>query len=377
MDGFKTVETLRIFSLKVFIPADFPHSEISLLKVNFFHRHNYDSCEITNYKRRILTISTLACQTFLYNTTRRILLNPMGYAILIEIFFNPQQENTHKSPTPMTKQNITRYSDIDWLLLRKNAMAQKGWKRKGPKEWDNKAKSFSSRTKHNDYVKLFLEELPLNPTLSVLDIGSGPGTLALPIAKRVHNVTALDFSKGMLDTLNQHAQEEHTENIRTVHCSWEDDWQDAGIRPHDLAIASRSVGIEDLEHALEKINSFATKYVFISDRIAATPFEEGAFHAIGRRFQPGPDYIFTLNILYKMGIFPNVTVLKPDPVTTYSSIEDALASYQWMFQELSTTEEHELLNYIKQNIIHISDHTVTVKRNSPVQWALIWWKKSA
>jgi len=69
----------------------------------------------------------------------------------------------------MTEPTFTTYSDIDWSLLRKNAMAQKGWKRKGPKEWDNKAKSFSSRTKHNDYVNLFIKELPLDPALSVLD----------------------------------------------------------------------------------------------------------------------------------------------------------------------------------------------------------------
>ena len=276
----------------------------------------------------------------------------------------------------MTEPTITTYSDIDWSLLRKNAMAQKGWKRKGPKEWDTKAQSFSSRTKHNDYTNLFIQELPLEPSLSVLDVGSGPGTLALPIAKHVHKVTAIDFSEGMLDTLNQHAKDEHTNNIRTVHCSWEDDWQNKGIVPHDIAIASRSVGVEDLEPALEKINSFATKYVFISDRIGATPFEEGAFHAIGRPFQTGPDYIYTLNILYKMGIFPNVTVLKPNPITTYPSIEDALASYRWMFHDLNSKEEHDLLKYINQNIIKKTDNTVTVQRNSPVRWALIWWKKS-
>lgn len=276
----------------------------------------------------------------------------------------------------MTEPNITIYSDIDWSLLRKNAMAQKGWKRKSPKEWDKKAQSFSSRTKHNDYVNLFIGELPLDPTLSVLDIGSGPGTLALPIAKHVGNVTAIDFSEGMLDILNQHARDKEIDNIKTIHCSWEDDWKDKGIVPHDIAIASRSVGVEDLESALEKINSFATKYVFISDRIGATPFEEGAFHAIGRPFQTGPDYIYTLNILYKMGIYPNVTVLKPNPISTYPSIEAALASYRWMFQELSSVEEQDLLNYIKDNIVQRTDNALTVARNSPVQWALIWWKNS-
>lgn len=274
----------------------------------------------------------------------------------------------------MTEPGIQTYDDIDWALLRKNAMVRKGWKRKGPAEWDSKAQSFSGRTKHNDYVDLFIQELPLDPSFSVLDIGAGPGTLALPIAKQVHRVTAIDFSSGMLEVLDQHAKEEKTENIQTIQCSWEDDWLDKGITPHDIAIASRSVGVEELEPALQKINSFATKYVFISDRIGATPFEAGAFEAIGRPFAPGPDYIYTVNMLYKMGIYPNVTVLKPNPVSIYPSIQEALASYRWMFQELGPAEEQELIKYIEQNIVETTKSTITVQRNSPVQWALIWWK---
>ncbi|PHR24644.1 MAG: hypothetical protein COA36_15250 [Desulfotalea sp.] len=275
----------------------------------------------------------------------------------------------------MTAPTIQTYTDINWPLLRKNAMSQKGWKRKGPKEWNNKAHSFSERNKNNNYIDLFIKELPLTPSFTVLDIGSGPGTLALPIAKKVQNVTAIDFSAGMLDVLNQHAKTDKIENIKTVECSWEDDWHAKGIRPHDIALASRSIGIDDLVPALEKINSFATKFVFLSDRIGATPFEEGAFEAIGRPFNTGPDYIYTLNILYKMGIYPNVTVLRPNPVNVYSTLEEALASYSWMFHELTITEKGDLLKYIEQNITASTKNSITVQRNSPVQWALIWWKK--
>jgi hypothetical protein len=46
-----------------------------------------------------------------------------------------------------------------------------------------------------------------------------------------------------------------------------------------------------------------------------------------------------------------------------------------MFQELSATEEQRLLEYIEKNIIQTSDNGISVRRNSPIQWALIWWKK--
>lgn len=300
----------------------------------------------------------------------------MGYAILISLFSQFSYRSIfYKSIIFMVNSTIQTYEDIDWSLLRKNAMDKKGWKRKSPAEWDTKASSFAGRTKKNDYVDLFIRELPLKESYSVLDIGSGPGTLALPIAQYVHNVTAIDFSSGMLEILNKNATIENINNIETIQCAWEDDWQAKGIIPHDIAIASRSVGVKELEPALKKINAFAKKYVFISDRIGATPFEADAFRAIGRPFAPGPDYIYTLNLLYKIGIYPNVTVLRPNSVTLYRSIEDALASYRWMFQELSATEEQRLLEYIEKNIIQTSDNGISVRRNSPIQWALIWWQK--
>jgi cyclopropane fatty-acyl-phospholipid synthase-like methyltransferase len=54
-------------------------------------------------------------------------------------------------------------------------------------------------------VKLTLDGLGLHRDMRVLDIGSGPGTLALPMAAHVREVTALDSSEGMLSLLREHA----------------------------------------------------------------------------------------------------------------------------------------------------------------------------
>lgn len=267
------------------------------------------------------------------------------------------------------------YDDIDWTMLRANAMAQKGWKSKGPKEWDEKAQSFSARTRHHGYVELFLSHLPLNTGHTVLDIGSGPGTLALPVAAKVKSVTAIDFSEGMLQTLRKIAKENEIDNIDTIQCAWEDDWGAKGIQPHDIAIASRSMGVRDLQTALKKIDSFATEFVFISDRIGPTPFEAAAFAAVGRSFQPGPDYIYTLNMLYKLGIHPNVTVLEIDPLVHYSSLEKALDAFTWMFRDLQEDEIDKLEKYICTRIVKQDQTGITVKRETPVRWALIWWRK--
>jgi hypothetical protein len=269
------------------------------------------------------------------------------------------------------------YTDIDWTTLRANALAQKGWQEKGPGEWDKKARSFAGRNKSAAYIDLVLEHMVLDPSFTVLDIGSGPGTLAIPLAKRVDSVTAIDFSSGMLDTLEELAREEQLGNIRTVQCAWEDDWQEKGLQPHDIAIASRSIGVKDLSTALSKIDRYATRYVFLTDRIGSTPFEEGAFAALGRPFSPGPDYIYTLNTLYSMGIHPNVTILNLERDVPYPSLAEAMQSYSWMFGDLTGAESLALERYLTGKIICAEGDRVTIRRDSPPRWALIWWAKDA
>jgi SAM-dependent methyltransferase len=272
-----------------------------------------------------------------------------------------------------SKQKI--YADIDWPTLRANALAKKGWQDKGPAEWDQKARSFSNRNKSAAYVALVLAHLPLDTSFSVLDVGSGPGTLAIPLARRVKSVTAIDFSPGMLDTLLEIAREENIGNIRTVQCAWEDDWQQKGLQPHDIAIASRSIGVKDLEAALIKINTYARRYVFLTDRIGSTPFEEGAFLALNRPFSPGPDYIYTLNMLYTLGIYPNVTVLNLEREVEYTSMAEAMQSYSWMFHNITPEETAALEKYLTRKVVHSANGRVTVRRDSPPKWALIWWEK--
>lgn len=269
----------------------------------------------------------------------------------------------------------TTLADIDWNLLWQNARKQKSWSSKGAADWDRKAVSFATRNTGSPYVSLLLSRLPLSSERTVLDMGSGPGTLALPLAGQVCSVTAVDYSAGMLEVLNGQAAEKNIQNIRTVQGAWEDDWQQLGIGKHDIAIASRSLAVDNLVPALQKLNDHAREYVFITDRISPTPFDPAAFAAIGREFQSGPDYIYTVNILYTMGIHPCIDILRLDRDIVFSDREEALQAYVWMFQDLSGVEKDALRRYVESRIVASEGKQITLRREHPPQWALIWWKK--
>jgi len=275
----------------------------------------------------------------------------------------------------MADSKITTFADINWTNLRANALKNKGWRNKGPKDWDAKADSFAARNKSAAYIDLFLALLPLEPNMSVLDVGSGPGTLAIPIAKKVRSVTAIDYSMGMLEAMKNIAVGEKIANLTAIHCAWEDDWQTKGIGLHDIAIASRAMGVEDLEAAIKKIDSHASKYVFLSDRIGSTPFDEAAFAAVGRPFLAGPDYIYTINILYTLGIHPNISVITLDQETCFSSIDEAMKSYLWMFTDITANETLALERYLRNKILVGASGQLILQRQSPPRWAVIWWRK--
>lgn len=73
--------------------------------------------------------------------------------------------------------------------------------------WNGRAFSFIRHASDTDYQKQFLDPMQPQPSWSMLDVGCGSGTLAVPLAGCISSVTALDFSPSMLPVLQKAAYE--------------------------------------------------------------------------------------------------------------------------------------------------------------------------
>jgi SAM-dependent methyltransferase len=268
-----------------------------------------------------------------------------------------------------------KYLDIDFNELWQEARRQKSWSGKSRADWDRKAESFAKRTAHSEYADIFMDRMDPDPEWTVLDVGSGPGTLTLPLARRVKKVTAVDYSSQMLALLIKQAEADNLGNIEAKEASWEDDWQEIGIEPHDAVIASRSLAVDDLAGALTKMNQWAKKVVYVTDRVGATPFDPEAFAAVGREFSSGPDYIYTVNILYQLGINAKVDFIGLPGVRIVANREEALASYSWMFDRLTSDEEQKLATYVDSRLKKNTDGQYRLQLLTPPTWAFIHWDK--
>lgn len=273
------------------------------------------------------------------------------------------------------KHGIKDISEIDWneVISNKKEIQPKSVS-SGPDFWNKRAPSFADHAGKTFYPESFIKIMNPDPSWTVLDMGCGGGTLAIPMAERVRRVTAVDFSVKMLEILNSEAGKRGIKNIETIHASWEDYWDESGIGIYDVAIASRSLAVDDISTALIKLDKAARKKVIISTVVGDGPFDRKMLEAVGRERSAGIDYIYFYNLLYQMGILANINLITEDRNNTFGNIEEALESVRWMFQEMTPEEEVKLKKYLEDHLIE-RDSRLLLDYKKKSTWAVIWWDK--
>lgn len=144
---------------------------------------------------------------------------------------------------------------------------------------------------------------------TVLDVGAGTGRFALPLARVVRQVTALDHAPAMLAVLRQKLVTEHIRNISVVEAAWET----ADVAPHDVVFAAWSLYRQlDLRATLEKLVAMARRHLLIVAPDAADPPHRALVKAIwGRDGEPDvPTYLYILGILRQLGVRADLQVLQ-------------------------------------------------------------------
>lgn len=150
---------------------------------------------------------------------------------------------------------------------------------------------------------------PVEAEDTVLDIGSGPGVLAIPLARRVKAVTAVEPSETMVELMLGHARDKGVQNLRVVNCRWEDaDLEQLGSFDH--VIASYSLNMPDMETALVRMNAVAHRQVWLYWFCGIASWERiridlsPAVH--GREFVPGPKADLLYGMLSNLGISASI-----------------------------------------------------------------------
>ncbi len=269
--------------------------------------------------------------------------------------------------------NIT---SIDWNKVWLEQRKKNPRKQYTSEYWNKRAPSFAEHTNKSEYADKFIKIIKPNRTWTALDMGSGSGTLAIPLASRLKEVTAVDFSDNMLRILQENAEKKKLKNIKTIRASWDDNWNKLDIGLHDIVIASRSLAVDDLRGAIVKLNNAARKRVFISTVAGDGPHDRRIFQAIGREFYPPVDYIFVNNLLYQMGIYANIIFITNKSDRIYDSHKTALDSFTWMINDMTRKEKEMLSGFLDEHLVPYKGKWI-LNYKKTVRWAVLWWDKDA
>ncbi len=264
---------------------------------------------------------------------------------------------------------------VDWNEIWQKTQIEKHGVMRDPAFWDKRAPEFTRYATASDYIGQFLQIMKPEPDWSVLDIGCAAGTLAVPLAPAVKSITGLDPSPVMLSLLEQRCRKKDIGNIRAVRGRWQDDWDELGIGVHDVAIASRSLMVDDLRQALLKLQSRARKRVYVTALVEDGPYDRRIVEAAGRKCSLGADYIVVYNLLRQMGIYANINITVTSNDDSYGSLEEALDSMRWMIYEMTPEEEENVRNYLRGCLV-MDEGRWKLPYSRIERWAVIWWNRN-
>jgi len=208
----------------------------------------------------------------------------------------------------------------------------------------------------------------------VLDIGAGSGTLTIPIAPLVRHVTAIEPADGMMWYLKKNVSEAGLDNVTCIREKWEQFTAPRGT--YDVVVASMSLGMPEIRTALRKMNDVASGYVYLFWPAGPTYWERNYAEIWkdlhGKEFRYGSKCDCLYNILYGMGIYPNVKVYKDDYRESFSSVEEAVAHFKPFYQVGDDRQEKILREFLHKKLVKCNGH-LSLRGYSDI--AKIWWKK--
>ena len=235
----------------------------------------------------------------------------------------------------------------------------------------------TSRCKYDDRVMTTINGLDINENSHVLDIGAGPGTLAIPLASRVKDVTAVEPGEGMVEILNERMKKEGITNIRTITKRWEDiDLATDLDGQYDVVIASLSLTMEDIGQALQKMDAASQGSVYLF-WFVDMPFWERMYADLwkplhGTDYHSGPKADCLFGVLYQTGIYPNVEMLPLSKEYRFTTQDEMTAFFRRRFNVMNTEQERLLDDYLKP-LIRTQGSEIIISGDST--FAKIWWKK--
>ena len=248
--------------------------------------------------------------------------------------------------------------------------------------WDKAAATYDQdkieiQNRRLEKTILFLQKSNLLfEGMKVLEIGCGTGMVAIELAKRGAQVTALDFSTGMLEKFKQNITPDIAENTIVLHEDWHKiDIEKKGWKKNfDLVIAFMSPGVASPE-AFFKMMSCSKKGCAIrgwaakgNHPILSDLWEKIMETALEDKPQ---SILYKINLLFSLGFFPEITFDTIEWNQT-ASVKEEFGRQMAFFKKVSNKTDGELEKIIRPYLENISKDNYIKRKHKGLTATAIW-----
>ncbi|MGG4606086.1 methyltransferase domain-containing protein [Paenalcaligenes sp. Me131] len=256
--------------------------------------------------------------------------------------------------------------DVDFAQMYREHMLQSDRSAKSASAWDARAKELKGKPLQSEYAQQFVAHMNLEGAKTLLDVGCGTGTIGITVAPQLQKVIGLDYSAEMLERMQEHADAAGLTNVHTLCKSWYDDWSD--VPTCDIVVASRSSLVADMQEALQRMTSKATKHCYMTHLVDGHFGDAAIAEVLGKNKRALPDYIYIVNILFSMGFHPKVDYLCfPGRLAGTKNVEEFIGKVRWTFGDLSEQQLSDLRQW------YAEDDERAQQGGGDTRWAMISW----
>lgn len=212
----------------------------------------------------------------------------------------------------------------------------------------------------------------ITPGATVLDVGGGAGRYALPLALRGATVTVVEPSDSMIEALGEATKDALVDGLGVVQANWEE----ADVEPADLVFCANVVYfIADIEPFVRKLADRAKQRAAIlaymkAPSSVASPLWERV-HGEPRVDMPAlPDL---LEVLWEMGIYPNVEMFSPSRRRALPSRDVAAAFARRLLFVDPGSEQDKRLAAALDELIEETPDGFSLRGQRAWPQGLVWW----
>jgi SAM-dependent methyltransferase len=208
-----------------------------------------------------------------------------------------------------------------------------------------------------------------------LDIGAGCGALAIPLARRMTRVTAVEPAPAMAQALRREALRRGLKNLTILDAAW----GEISLHPHDLVLCAHVGGLLDGDSPfLAQVSALARRAVVLVRDAGADQdkffFKELYPVLLGRPYGSCCDFAETVTALERQGIRPSVTFVDYRSDQPFDDLEEVCDF--WM-EYLGVVGE-DVRGFLREFL------SARLRRNGsgwvapyPKRAAAIWWRVSS